>query len=936
MLSGLSKEVDGARSQPIYHESCNSFSNPLYKKAPPCLPIFRSDSQVCYQTICPNVNPNRRTKKIKNIRNSAQYNTKSLLKNVSKEKERWEHETHNRLKRLEQIRSSKTVSPDLANICSGILTTGRLADKNRPVTGLFSRADSSVSQALSTVELYGGNLADDLPSIRSCVSTEVIRRHHLLGRGDPTQERLSGSSLPRRLPPSSSGQDCSVPPGRGGCGSPESTGMANQFQEIYPCADSEHRVSGVTMEDAREPQVSANKKATEHHKMRKQNDRTGELQASPVTATFRPPEFCLHGCSKRSSSLPSHANLNSQIPKRPPEGHSNFGRGFKGDEMVDRSYGLTSCSNSPTQNTALSKHRCVRHRLGSTIKPNTHSRLLEQTPTAMAQQQERDVCSTLCNKEQRTEIEGFSCSPSVRQSDLDCIYTQRGRNKVDRPPSSDPSAANSAGSVGNNSVSSVPSRKIQPNSRSVVSETTNTRMAPSTTSNLEDISAPRNPKHRSVRLKTIRCGAKVRLNKLKRSWLGFHRRLQSRLELSVGMDIPSPQLNTPCLSTSQQGTWKIPPSYTGLGSPILEGRPGVQSTTSTNGNQRSRGGPDRSDLRPSPTLHRSINTASLDGWGWGQMIANWTKEQKILLSGCWRQSTLNTYLPAINRWITWCAANNLNAGAPSPEDVAKFLADTFLSEGLSYKTMLVHKSAISTYCGQNDKIFSHFLVKSVLRAIQNAKPSTHKCPIWDPRQVFDWLINNTGNNTLFEAARRTATILLLASGRRLHDLTLLKVSDSQYQDKGDTIRLWPSYGSKSDRGNRRQSGWELRKHQIKAICPVTWIRRYIQLSISRREENENINDLFITVRGEIKAASKTIIGGWIRSVLKDAGIDASPGSCRPAVASLAWLENRPLEEILERGNWRCENTFKKYYCREIDTQLRDLSNENLFNNFSSI
>lgn len=250
--------------------------------------------------------------------------------------------------------------------------------------------------------------------------------------------------------------------------------------------------------------------------------------------------------------------------------------------------------------------------------------------------------------------------------------------------------------------------------------------------------------------------------------------------------------------------------------------------------------------------------------------------------------------------------------------------------------MLLQRSAVSTYCGQDEKVFSHFLVKSVLRAIQNATPITHKCPIWDPRQVFEWLINNTRKDTLFETSRRLATILLLASGRRLHDLTLLKLSDDQYKDEGEVIRLWPSYGSKTDKGSRRQSGWELRRHQIEAICPVTWIRHYIQQSKSRREENYGISNLFITIRGEVKAASKTMVGGWIRSVLKDAGIEASPGSCRSAVASLAWLEKRPIEEILERGNWSCENTFKKYYCREMETQARDITNNNLFDNFYTI
>jgi hypothetical protein len=259
------------------------------------------------------------------------------------------------------------------------------------------------------------------------------------------------------------------------------------------------------------------------------------------------------------------------------------------------------------------------------------------------------------------------------------------------------------------------------------------------------------------------------------------------------------------------------------------------------------------------------------------------------------------------------------------------------TEGLSYNTMLLRKSAISTYCGQTEEVFSNFLIRNTLRAIQNAKPPPQKCPIWDCRLVLDWLCNTPAEDTLFEAARRASVILLLASGRRIHDLTLLKISEDHYKDYGEIIHIWPSFGSKTDKGSQRQSGWELKSHECEGICPVTWVRRYVSKCQGRRAVDKNLSSLFITIRGEAKPASRTLIGGWVRSVLRDVGIDASPGSCRSAVASLGWLERRPMDEILQRGNWRSSNTFTKHYCREItNAQEREISKINLFNNFVSI
>lgn len=90
----------------------------------------------------------------------------------------------------------------------------------------------------------------------------------------------------------------------------------------------------------------------------------------------------------------------------------------------------------------------------------------------------------------------------------------------------------------------------------------------------------------------------------------------------------------------------------------------------------------------------------------------------------------------------------------------------------------------------------------------------------------------------------------------------------------------------------------------------------LKLSEKRRAA-QNLDSLFITVTGPAKAASTTIIAGWIRSVLEDANIDASPGSIRAAVASRGWLDDRPVQEILDRGNWRCAETFRRHYYRQV-------------------
>lgn len=97
---------------------------------------------------------------------------------------------------------------------------------------------------------------------------------------------------------------------------------------------------------------------------------------------------------------------------------------------------------------------------------------------------------------------------------------------------------------------------------------------------------------------------------------------------------------------------------------------------------------------------------------------------------------------------------------------------------------------------------------------------------------------------------------------------------------------------------------------------VSWIRKSISASQARRA-NKKLDSLFITTRGAVKKASRSVIAGWIRTIFREAGISASAGSFRAAVASENWTNNRyDIDEILKMGNWRSKTTFFKHYFRE--------------------
>lgn len=321
----------------------------------------------------------------------------------------------------------------------------------------------------------------------------------------------------------------------------------------------------------------------------------------------------------------------------------------------------------------------------------------------------------------------------------------------------------------------------------------------------------------------------------------------------------------------------------------------------------------------SPT---QVNNIKLQAWKIGGGLTRslyWSASERQLLRKSWRDSTLTTYKAPINRWTTWCRLNNIDPKSPKGNDLARFLAKLHLEDHLAYRTILLHKSAIITYSAA-EELTKNFFVQQVLKAISIMRPIERKEKIWDTEIIFNWLKETPNSGTLFEVSRRTAIILLLASGRRVHDLTLLDIAEENLIEKLDkSLILWPKFGSKTDNANARQSGWLLKQHSDLRLCPVKHVKELINVTLNRRlSENTDINSLFISITGKVKSATRTQIAGWIRTIFKEIDINAPPGSIRAAVASRSYSEQQPIEEILKRGNWRSAATFKKHYCRVVE------------------
>ncbi|XP_044578964.1 uncharacterized protein LOC123261437 [Cotesia glomerata] len=508
--------------------------------------------------------------------------------------------------------------------------------------------------------------------------------------------------------------------------------------------------------------------------------------------------------------------------------------------------------------------------------------------------------------------------PAVGQSYGGFLHLKGGGNKVIGAIQPHVPAPHPGRRAPDSAVSILPSRKIQRHRRPTLEKKGATRVAPPTRGYRGDLQTMGNTRNRSIRLGRVHSGQNLCIARLQRSIDSIYRCLQSGMGLQPRLAVSSAQLNSTGTSAPEQVPGPVPTSSSQVGEDFLATGSSQQECRTSYDDQESREGTDRPDNRQPTSTGRAAYSAGVEDWVWKSATKDWKPQERDLIKSSWRTSTLSTYRAPLNRWITWCQKNNLDPGSPRGSDLAKFLASLHLEEGLAYSTILVHKSAIATFCsgGQSMDLSADFLVRQALKAISTARPRKIKASVWDTGLLFKWLTAEIPGLTLFEVARRTATILLLASGRHIHDLTLLRISKEHVTNLGKEIILWPAFRPKTDRASFRKSGWRLSKNSNIRICPVTWTRTWIELSEKRRE-GSNLEELFITLTGPVRAASQTVISGWIRSVLKDAGIDASPGSIRAAVAFRGWIDDMPVQEILDRGNWKCSETFARHYCRQV-------------------
>ncbi|XP_031568824.1 uncharacterized protein LOC116303435 [Actinia tenebrosa] len=300
------------------------------------------------------------------------------------------------------------------------------------------------------------------------------------------------------------------------------------------------------------------------------------------------------------------------------------------------------------------------------------------------------------------------------------------------------------------------------------------------------------------------------------------------------------------------------------------------------------------------------------------------KANEIIMAS-WRSSTCKQYQSYLTRWEHYCADNNIDPHNASIENGINFLTHLY-ENGLGYSAINTARSALSMVIDTSGVTFgTHPLVTRFLKGVYEMKPSlpryTH---VWDVRTVLTYLntLSPLRDLSLKVLTLKLTTLLCLLTGQRCQTIAKL---NTEYMQKTQNSYIFTIRETlKTSKPGRHLEPIELREYKPNPnLCVVEHITQYLELTTSLRTHGPH-DQLLISFAKPHNPVSSSTIGRWVKSVLKDAGIDTSEfsgNSGRSASTSYYKASGLPLADILKAGGWTNSLTFAKYYNKLINNNF---------------
>lgn len=893
---------------------------------------FRNSSLIC--------NGSRDTKNVDQWRDSPlETRVRVPVNNVSQEKTRWNKQTNIQLETSKRLRPCTSVQTVESCPNTDRINRKLLHDKNRHFAGLLSRANSTLPPQIFVSGIRRGDLRNDVSSFRSrkCAIC-LCKNNKLAGSLVQTSSRCRNGCISGRLPDNASRSKCFETTNRIRSSETERIRVAGQQKEVFNRTLAMCGVPWNHMGHSKESKDAVGSKSQSNKIIVSGISDEKELELVGRKSSVGETKFCGLCGAFRKTALSSVTDRIQQVEQVNSSRKAAYvRRSTCRARLVDEEYTPKYNYSQPRSND-VHYHRRSRCRLGCNCERAKNVRKVDKFAKSMALQSEGALGTVRNLKKSGSITKGYLYYMADRQPNCGRLYNKARRDQVQETLGNRYKGFTSVRRVQLPHNSALHPRRIQRLGRQLITSKMSPGMASETNYNENNFSSIRVAGNRPVCFRKVSSCTQLHKRGSNGHQKPIHGCFQPTLALQASLGVSTTGTNTTSPSTPGKVHRNLPTCDADVAQSILDGRHKAASNTTAMGSPGITLSPSRPADKPPSCGNRQPKFANLDGTGWLKEISNWENSEVELLQCAWRTSTLKTYRPCWERWKKFANAKNIKADDPRPSDLARFLCYLHEEEKLAPRTILVHKSVVTTFANpaKSLSLSSNPIVTHAIKGIMSKRPVSKKSLAWNVEDLIRFLETyDFDTNSLFAVSRHTCVLLLLASGRRVHDLTLLNTEPGAFEDRGKELVFWPDFGSKTDSTTYRQSGWCLKESNILRFNLIHWVRQVLSLSQDRRKSKQ-LKNLFITTRGAVKNASRAVIAGWIVTLFKQANIKATAGSIRAGVATDNWTrKDMEIEELLKRGNWRSKHTFFNHYFREIKPTPRTAS-YNIGESFSPI
>lgn len=205
-----------------------------------------------------------------------------------------------------------------------------------------------------------------------------------------------------------------------------------------------------------------------------------------------------------------------------------------------------------------------------------------------------------------------------------------------------------------------------------------------------------------------------------------------------------------------------------------------------------------------------------------------------------------------------------------------------------------------------------------MKGVFEKRPSLPRNSVtWDTNIVLNYLktLSPEAELPLKMLTFKTVTLVALLSAQRAQTIHLLSMENMTVTSSSYKFRI--AHPIKTTKPGKHIQEIEFAAYpEDRAICIVTTLDEYIKRTKALRDQQKT---LFISFSKPHHVVSKSTISRWIKTTLKEAGIDMNiftPHSTRAAATSK--VENTvALETILKTAAWSNDSTFRKFYNKPI-------------------